>query len=1298
MKDDAVSQAEPIAVIAEEFAEELRAGKSPTVEEFASRYPEHADDIRDLLPTLVVMEQAREIDASDAQVEASEAGPSMIGRQLGDYLIMREVGRGGMGVVYEAEQISLGRRVALKVLPESALATPNQRTRFEREAKAAGALHHSNIVPVFGVGMSDGISYFVMQFIQGLGLDEVLQELKRMRTQQGNEIPATERAATFVSEASLVQPSAQRIALAKNVNATGATLDTSTAAEQRAAKETTQAHNDTSTDNLVQDLFSGVTSQSSGWQSRDSSGSVSSRTDSYWRSVGNIGVQTASALHYAHEQGITHRDIKPGNLLLDLQGTIWITDFGLAKASDQQDITHTGDILGTLRYMPPEGFEGRSDARSDVYSLGVTLYELVTLRPAFQNSDRRQLMREIAEGSLQPIGKTVPKDLATIIQKACEREVGDRYQSAKMLAEDLQRFLRDEPILARRPTPYERLVRWSRRNRGLAASLAGIASLMMLMICVSSFAAWYYANQEEVQRGLYQQTADLSAQNEKLLDENRLALNRSNEARLELDSALTRVEHQEHQTRVNLYNASMLKAKAALNEHRGLARAQAILQEWRPQPGEEDLRGWEWYYINSVCNKHDFALKGHTDRVYSLSLHPDGRRLASGSRDGTVRIWDIETQQELKRYVAPFQQVHAVEWSADGEWLAAGGGGGPFGSKRGWFVLDGEEIVHSETTAATVFGVSWSGDKSKLAVLFKDGRSGRARGDVFDTSRWQRVYKSPGTRIGLYRGSIDFNRRGNLFAMPVEAGGVKPFENGPNVSYGLQIHEVGPSVMSSPFRPVFPIVLGQHRAFPQCVAFNQGAEGYIASGARDSKILIYSLMDVLDRSEEVRRRLGEDATAADMEYQKLPPQDVLTGHTHAIADLKWNPDHRRLASAAWDGTARVWDWHPLRKRRTEIVRFHCDPGHCFTIEWSADGETLITGGDSNEIKFWKMESGSPSPVYQSSTTYATSPNGEFIALRNINSGGLRIVTSNGVVHSLPQDKLPPELMAAKIVNAVFSPCGKRVAAIYGRGAASGKIGLAIWNLDSESPNYFPEIRNLEGVSFSRSGSRIAGRTRSGKLRIWDVESGELQIEIDSIPTTLDSQYKAQDFPWANPQWSPDDSNIAFVSKLGEIIVADTQTGDAWCFPDSRSGRRSIKWNPKGDKIVSTANSLVEVWSVDTKSIVLQNSNHFEPVMSVDWNGDGQRILSVGARGTLFVHDADTLAETMTFEMGVPCNRASWSPDGKKIFADLRGRLRIFDASKGYLPEEEILEVDTDLTEASKSSAEKEGSPTASVAN
>src|SRR5437870_5280190 len=196
MSDNNPSAADPFGQIADEFVEAFRQGLRPSVEDFARRYPAHADEIREMLPALALMEQAKTADDGPGQRRPAKASAAAaILQQLGDYQILREVGRGGMGVVYEAQQLSLGRHVAIKVLPSHALLDPRQLGRFQREARSAAKLHHTNIVPVFGVGEQDGLHYYVMQFIQGLGLDTVLDELRRLRKPRGKQAPTQDDAA-----------------------------------------------------------------------------------------------------------------------------------------------------------------------------------------------------------------------------------------------------------------------------------------------------------------------------------------------------------------------------------------------------------------------------------------------------------------------------------------------------------------------------------------------------------------------------------------------------------------------------------------------------------------------------------------------------------------------------------------------------------------------------------------------------------------------------------------------------------------------------------------------------------------------------------------------------------------------------------------------------------------------------------------------------------------------------------------------------------------------------------------------
>ena len=388
---DVLTDREPVEVLAEEYLERLRLGECPSINEYARAHPEWAGRIRELFPAVAALEG----------LKAEEAGPS---QTLGDLRLLSEIGRGGMGVVYEARRISDDSRVAVKLLPAESSGDPERLRRFRREAKLAASLKHPNIVPVLDVGTEGDSAYMVMPLVRGANLDGVITAMRGL--------------------------SRRRVA-------------------RRAARR------------LAQGGFT-----------------------RFVRRVAATGVHLAEALAFAHDKGVLHRDIKPANVLLEPEGHVWLADFGIARSSGCTTISRTGDVVGTLCYMAPEQLAGKAEKRSDIYSLGLTLFELVTRSRAFETADPRQLAYRIARGEVpspREVESRVPAAFDAIIRKATAPDPEDRYSSADELARDLRRFLEGKPVKAGSEGPLRAAIKWARKRPVLLAPvLAGVVSLAVV--------------------------------------------------------------------------------------------------------------------------------------------------------------------------------------------------------------------------------------------------------------------------------------------------------------------------------------------------------------------------------------------------------------------------------------------------------------------------------------------------------------------------------------------------------------------------------------------------------------------------------------------------------------------------------------------------------------------------------------------------------------------------------------------------------------------------------------------------
>ena len=451
------SQPEEIDRLFADYVDRLNRGEILDASEIRRAHPDSADE---LISALEDFEAFGDAAASKGSTKSEGSA-----RSFGDYDIGRELGRGGMGVVYEALERNLDRRVALKVLSAGLMVDSKSVLRFRREARIAGRLQHAGIVSVYATGVEGDTPYIAMEFVEGETLDRILE---RKRPGNRNSAPAkpspSETSATVATDAPTIATDSETVA------ADALTVDTP-------ALETSSP--DSATPPRADD---------------ESWSPVPSTTEdmdlSYCILMSKTFAKVARALEYAHAQGITHRDLKPSNLILNADGDLRILDFGLAVLEGQEHLTHTGEIVGTPRYMSPEQALAKGieiDHRTDVYSLGATLFEMLTLTPPFVGRTAQDTLTRIVQDdvrALHKINPRVPRDLETIVLKCLRKEPEQRYQSAAALAEDLESFARGDAITARPQTALEILSRRARRHRGkiLAA---------LLFIIVASLGSWF---------------------------------------------------------------------------------------------------------------------------------------------------------------------------------------------------------------------------------------------------------------------------------------------------------------------------------------------------------------------------------------------------------------------------------------------------------------------------------------------------------------------------------------------------------------------------------------------------------------------------------------------------------------------------------------------------------------------------------------------------------------------------------------------------------------------------------------
>jgi WD40 repeat protein/serine/threonine protein kinase len=904
----------------------------------------------------------------------------------------------------------------------------------------------------------------------------------------------------------------------------------------------------------------------------------------------------ARAVSFAHERGIVHRDLKPANILLqksfttedteERKGAVEtslplrssvssvvkgftpkITDFGLVKRLDLGQQTQSGQILGTPDYMAPEQAAGKGNRVGptvDIYSLGAILYELLTGRRPFQAASALETLEQVRQQEPVPprrVQPQVPRDLDTICLKCLAKEPGKRYASALALAEDLRRFLTDEPIQARPPSLGERCARWVRHHKAVAVAFAAISVTLVAATMISLLAAF----QKETERQKATRAQERAEKAQQLAEERRELAVR------------------------NLYIAKTNLTGMMLDAPSGIGQVAQLLNEWRGLKASTDPRGWEWFYCQTLASRAQRTLRGHDADASALAWSPDGKWLASGGFDETIRFWDAATGRQLLRVAAPWG-ITAVSWSPDGRRLATANWSDK--SAGLWDPVTGKEVQARLRHSDQVYSVAFRPDGRRLAV-----GDGGSRVIVWDPLTARSVFTLTGT--GNEWNAVCWSPDGRYLATSAAGGAVKIWDGESGKGLGkLEGHTADVSALRwSPdgrrlasadrtlvlklwdmtsYTELRTLPNSLVESFGSAVCWSPDSR-YVAAACHDLAIRVWEadsgkllwtlwghtgshLAAVCWSPDGTRLASAERGWNGEIKMWKLPPEPELRTLTvskevEPFLQVCWSPDGHRLATAHKDGTIQIWDVATGQR----IATLHGHMGPVRKVSWSPDGCQLASGGDDRTVKLWDV------------------PHGRLLDSVAGRNGGIDDIS--------------------------WSPDGKWLAwdsansTITLRELATGTLRSASFQ--------------GKGVAWSPTGARLAVGVRPYKIRIHDAQTGAL---VNSWATSVDSDNE--------PFWSPDGARIASVSDYA-VDVREAATGRAPFSPLRHTQRvQALAWSPDNKQLATaTEDNQIHLWDAVTGNPILTLRGQAGPIRSVAWSPDGMQLAFASARGTIHIWDA-----------------------------------------------------------------------------